>query len=31
MDIGYVGLIGNRVMTGVRVEDRDLEVASLVR
>jgi hypothetical protein len=31
VDIGYVGLIGNRVMTGVHVEDRDVEVGSLVR
>jgi hypothetical protein len=31
VDIGYVGLIGNRVMTGIHVEDRDVEIGSLVR
>jgi hypothetical protein len=31
VDIGYVGLMGNRVMTGVHVGDRDVEVGSLVR
>ena len=30
VDIGYTGLIGNRVMTGVYVEHRDVEVGSLV-